>query len=204
MTSDSTSSSRRPSSSTNDELPSSSIDEPPSSLVEEEIQSNKDLPLLVPPPPSIDFLYDYDRLLARCLERLEQDRNQLILRCQTPITIPHAVLQLYPTRTTIVNWKVYIRLFRNLSRDSHLFQQYINEWYSCQSSLNTREQLSLEIRTTRGTFDGILRKFLDDYVTCLTCQTARTHLIKSNGNWRIECQLCGSQRTVKRLKWKHQ
>lgn len=206
LTSDSTGSSRRPSSSTNDEIPASPIDEQPPLQV---IQSNEDIPLLIPPPsppttPPIDYLYDYDRLLARCLERQEHDRTKLILRCQTQISIPHADLQLHQSRTTILNWKVYIRLFQNLSRDSHLFQQYINEWYSCQSSLNIREQLSLNIRTTQRTFDGILRKFLDDYVTCLTCQTAQTHLIKSNGHWRIECQLCGSQRTVKRLKWKQQ
>jgi translation initiation factor 2 subunit 2 len=127
----------------------------------------------------------------------------MILRCQTPISIPHADLIVGQSRTILMNWKSYVRLFRALTRDPHLFQQYINEYYSCQSSINQREQLTLNIRTTKTTFDNILKKFLDEYVTCLLCQTAQTHLIKSDGIWRIECQLCGSQRTVKRLRWKH-
>lgn len=152
---------------------------------------------------SIDLLYDYDRLLARCIERREHDRTEMILRCRTPISIPHADLSVGQSRTVLINWKSYTRLFHGLTRDPHLFQQYINEYYSCQSSINQREQLTFNIRTTKITFDNVLRKFLDEYVTCLICQTAQTHLIKSDGIWRIECQLCGGQRTVKRLKWKH-
>ena len=150
----------------------------------------------------VDLLYDYDRLLARCIERQERDRTEMLLRCQTPISIPHAVLLVGQSGTILFNWKVYTRLFHELKRDPHLFQQYINEYYSCQSLINQREQLTLNIRTTKVRFDNVLKKFLGDYVTCLICQTAQTHLIKSGGLWRIECQLCGTQRTVKRLRWK--
>ncbi|CAF1196380.1 unnamed protein product [Rotaria sp. Silwood1] len=152
---------------------------------------------------SIDLLYDYDRLLARCTEQHQRNRTEMISRCQIPISIPHADLIINQSRTIIINWKSYIRLFNSLKRDSYLFQQYINQYYSCQSLINQREQLILNIRTTKIIFDNVLRKFLDDYVTCLICQTAQTHLIKSDHIWRIECQLCGIQRIVKRLKWKH-
>lgn len=216
LTSDSSlSSSRRPSSNVEEVISPISINEQPQEEEEdkqevEEIIIENPLPILPPSPPSsittndsIDLLYDYDRLLARCTERRERDRTEMILRCQTPISIPHADIMVGQSRTIIINWKSYVRLFRALTRDSHLFQQYINEYYSCQSSINQREQLTLNIRTNKTTFDNVLKKFLDDYVTCLICQTAQTHLIKSDGMWRIECQLCGSQRMVKRLKCKH-
>jgi translation initiation factor 2 beta subunit (eIF-2beta)/eIF-5 len=210
LTSNSSVSSRHPSL-TIEDIISSPVDEQPQQEEEEEAErkiegENEQIIIKNDPSPSlspIDLLYDYDRLLARCIERREHDRTEMILRCQTPISIPHADLLVGQFRTIILNWKSYIRLFRALTRDPHLFQQYINEYYTCQSSINQREQLTLNIRTTKITFDNILRKFLDDYVTCLICQTAHTHLIKSDGIWRIECQLCGSQRTVKRLKWKH-
>lgn len=212
LTSNSSLSSRRPSSITDDILSPVAIEQAPP--VEEpednQIPHSEDLPSPSPvvgePSPAcpIDPLYDYDRLLARCLQRQEHDRPELILRCQTPISIPHADLVAGPSRTIVVNWKSYVRLFRGLSRDPHVFQQYINEHYACQSAINAREQLTLDVRTSKATFDNVLRKFLDDYVTCLICQTAQTHLIKSDGIWQIECQLCGSQRPVKRLKWKQQ
>jgi translation initiation factor 2 beta subunit (eIF-2beta)/eIF-5 len=209
LTSNSSVSSRHPSL-TIEDIISSPVDEQPQQEEEEAERKiegeNEQIIIKNDPSPSlspIDLLYDYDRLLARCIERREHDRTEMILRCQTPISIPHADLLVGQFRTIILNWKSYIRLFRALTRDPHLFQQYINEYYTCQSSINQREQLTLNIRTTKITFDNILRKFLDDYVTCLICQTAHTHLIKSDGIWRIECQLCGSQRTVKRLKWKH-
>jgi translation initiation factor 2 beta subunit (eIF-2beta)/eIF-5 len=200
-------SSRRPSS-TVGEIISSPVDEQPQEEEEEEeeekiILNNDNLSSSSPISKPIDLLYDYDRLLARCIERQEHDRPEMILRCQTPISIPHGDLIVGQSRTILVNWKAYIRLFRALTRDPHLFQQYINEHYTCQSTINQREQLTFNIRTTKTTFDNVLRKFLDEYVTCLLCQTAQTHLIKSDGIWRIECQLCGSQRTVKRLRWKH-
>jgi translation initiation factor 2 beta subunit (eIF-2beta)/eIF-5 len=200
-TSNSSLSSRRPSSSIED-----IISLPVSEQTQEEKEEINSIHHETPPPllPPIDLLYDYDLLLARCIKRQEHDRTEMILRCQTPVSIPHADLIVTQSRTIVMNWKSYIRLFRALTRDPHLFEQYINEYYSCQSSHNQREQLILNIRTTKLTFDHLLRKFLDDYVTCLICQTAQTHLIKSDGIWRIECQLCGSQRTVKRLKWKHQ
>jgi translation initiation factor 2 beta subunit (eIF-2beta)/eIF-5 len=152
---------------------------------------------------SIDLLYDYDRLLARCLERQEHYRNEMISRCQSPVTIPHADLIVGHSRSILNNWKSYTRLFHALNRDSQLFQQYINQYYGCHSSINQREQLTFNVRTTKTTFDNVLKIFLNEYVTCLACQKAQTHLIKSTGLWRIECQLCGSQRSVKRLKWKH-
>jgi translation initiation factor 2 beta subunit (eIF-2beta)/eIF-5 len=186
------------------------VDEQPKQEEEEKTPvNNENLPSssssTSPSPVSnpIDLLYDYDRLLSRCIQRQEHDRNEMMLRCQTPISIPHADLIVGQSYTILNNWKSYIRLFRALQRDPHLFQQYINEYYSCQSSVNQREQLTLNIRTTKTTFDNVLRKYLDEYVTCLKCQTAQTHLIKSDGIWRIECQLCGSQRMVKRLRWKH-
>ncbi|CAF5014339.1 unnamed protein product [Rotaria sp. Silwood1] len=188
--SSSSSSSSSPSSSPNPFLPtiSNSISEEPQSITDNS--------------KSIDLLYDYDRLLARCLERQKHDLSEMMSRCQTPITIPRADLIVGHSRSILVNWKSYTRLFRALNRDAQLFQQYINQYYACQSSINQREQLTFNVRTTRTTFDNILKLFLNEYVTCLACQKAETHLIKSTGLWRIECQLCGSQRSVKRLKWK--
>ena len=209
-------SSRRPSSSVEDVLSIPTIELPtPTDEVEGEIETNEHSD----PPSSTDqlqtssssspssssqtdLLYDYDQLLARCLKRQEHDRNAMISQNQTLITIPHADLILGHSRTVVNNWKSYIRLFRALNRDPHLFQQYVNEYYTCQSSINANEQLTFNIRTTKNTFDNLLKAFLNQYVTCLACQKAQTHLIKSTGLWRIDCQLCGSQRTVKRLRWK--
>jgi translation initiation factor 2 beta subunit (eIF-2beta)/eIF-5 len=207
LTSNSSLSSRRPSSIIEDIL-ASPVNEEPSLQQEEKdekkiIINNENFSSSSTVSNPIDLLYDYDRLLARCIKRQEHDRTEMILRCQTQISIPHADLIVGQSHTILINWKSYTRLFRALIRDPHLFQQYINEYYSCQSSINQREQLTLNIRTTKITFDNMLRKFLDEYVTCLICQTAQTHLIKLDGIWRIECQLCGSQRTVKRLRWKH-
>ncbi|UJR36619.1 hypothetical protein I4U23_029339 [Adineta vaga] len=163
--------------------------------------ASKQESLLADHSNSVDLLYDYDRLLARCLQRQEHDLTEMITLCQSPVTIPHADLIVGQSRSIVVNWKSYIRLSRALNRDPSLFQQYVSQHYGCQSSVNQREQLTFNTRTTRTTFDNVLKTYLDKYVTCLACQKARTHLIKSTGLWRIECQLCGSQRSVKRLRW---
>ncbi|CAF2624944.1 unnamed protein product [Rotaria sp. Silwood2] len=210
LVSNSLSSSRRTSSIIEDNIISLQVDEQPK-LIEEEIEEGKPinnsnenlpLPLISSESNSIDLLYDYDRLLVRCIEKYERDRTEIILHSQTQISIPHADLIVGQSRTIVINWKSYIRLFHSLKRDSHLFQQYIHQYYSCQSFINHREQLILNIRTTKTIFDNVLRKFLDKYVTCLICQTAQTYLIKLDRVWRIECQLCATQRIVKRLKWK--
>lgn len=208
-------SSRRPSSTTAEEVLSIPTIELPSPTDEDEVEipinEHSDPPSSIDEPQAsssssslsqTDLLYDYDQLLARCLKRQEHDRHAMISQCQTPITIPHADLILGHSRTILNNWKSYVRLFRALNRDPHLFQQYVNQYYTCQSSINQTEQLTFNIRTTKNTFDNLLKAFLNEYVTCYACQKAQTHLIKSTGLWRIDCQLCGSQRTVKRLRWK--
>jgi translation initiation factor 2 beta subunit (eIF-2beta)/eIF-5 len=203
-------SSRRPSSTAEETIIIPTIELSKPADQEEEVEENKGHENLPFPSPSNpieeqqepDLLYDYNRLLARCLERQEHHRNELISRCQTPVTIPHADLIVGHSRSIVNNWKSYTRLFRALNRDSQLFQQYINQYYACQSSINQREQLTFNVRTTKTTFDNLLQSFLHEYVTCLACQKAETHLIKSTGIWQIECQLCGSQRSVKRLRWK--
>lgn len=201
--SDTAASSRRPSLST-EELPSTPVIE--EKQIEEEIKSQENDKTTSPTEQiesnPVDTFYDYDYLLTRCLQRQEHDRNELISRCQSPVTIPHAELTIGHSRTVLNNWKSYIRLFRALNRESQLFQQYINQYFQCQASINQREQLTFNIRTTKTTIDNLLKQFLHEYVTCLACQKAQTHLIKSTGLWRIECQLCGSQRSVKRLRWK--
>ena len=159
--------------------------------------------IVVPAPsPPVDSLYDYTRLLARCTERQESYRNEMIIRSQAPVTIPHADLAVDRTRSVLRNWKSYVRLCRALNRDPQLFQQYVNQSYVCQSSINSREQMIFTVRTSKATFDNVLRTFLDEYVTCLECQKAQTHLIKTTSSWRVECQLCGSQRTAQRLRRK--
>ena len=180
---------------------SSSSSVPPESISKPDCEQK---PTIADSSNLLDLLYDYDRLLARCIERQEHDLTEMISRCQSPVTIPHADITVGQSRSILNNWKSYTRLFRALNRDPHLFQQYVNQYYGCQSSINQREQLTFNTRTTRTTFDNVLKKYLDEYVTCLACQKARTHLIKSTGLWRIECQLCGSQRSVKRLRWNRQ
>ena len=159
-------------------------------------------PLPSTTPTPIDVLYDYNHLLARCRERQERDRTEMIQRCQTPISIPHADLVVSRARSTLINWRAYVRLCRALNRSPQLFQNYVDQYFACQSTINPREQLTFDVRTNKTTFDNLLRTFLNDYVTCLTCQQAQTRLIKLVDSWRIECQLCGSQRTVKRLRRK--
>lgn len=151
-------------------------------------------------PIVVDTLNDYDRLIRRCYDRYENEHEEIYRRYQNPISIPHADLIVSSTRSILINWKTYVKLFRSLGRRANLFQKYVNQFYHCQTSINEREHFVLPLRTNQTNFDLVLRKYLDDYVTCLTCQTAQTHLIKYQGQWRIECRLCGCQRFVQRLK----
>lgn len=155
-----------------------------------------------PTTPPIDSLYDYDQLLHRCLVKQEHHRTEMVEQCQKPVTIPHADLRVGHSNSVLINWKSYLRLFRALNRDPQLFQQYISRVCSCQTSVNQREQLILNFRTSQGRFDQLLRSYLDEYVTCFECLKAQTNLIRTTKLWRIECQFCGSQRTVQRLRWK--
>ena len=192
-------------------IPDESIEEKDEDEVEvEELCSSEPEPVPAPPPslnvarpllpPIVDSLSDYERLLRRCYERHENEREEIYRRYQNPISIPHADLIVSSSRSTLINWRSYVKLFRSLRRRADLFQKYVNQVYHCQTLINERDHFILPLRTSQTNFDLILRKYLDDYVTCLTCQTAQTHLIRCQGQWRIECRLCGCQRRVERLK----
>ena len=180
-------------------------DEQPHPLpsVQDDRQEKKEAEQPESTPTVLDPLYDYDQLLQRCSKKQEHHRLEMLEQCQKPVTIPHADLSVSHSRTVLINWKSYTRLFRALNRDPQLFQQYLTQSYSCPTSINQREQLVLNVRTSQSRVDLLLRTFLNEFVTCFECQKAQTHLIRTTDLWRIECQVCGSQRTVTRLRWKH-
>ena len=185
------------------------IEEIPVTIKDEQIKldENSTPPISLPiveeiSVQSVDPLDDYDQLLTRCFEKNETNRNEMIQRLQTFVKIPHADLLVGQSCSLLTNWKSYVRLFRTLKRDPTLFQLFINQSYSCQSSINQHDEFILNIRTTRVTFDHFLQMFLDRYVTCLKCEKAETNLIKTRNLWFVECQFCGTQRIVERLRWK--
>lgn len=148
----------------------------------------------------LDFLYDYDRLLSRCLEKSEENREELVRRSQTAISIPRSDFSHRTSFSVLLNWKSYRRLLKNLSRSEKHFRIFVEQTFRCETKVNRRQQLLLPLRVKRMEFDRLLQNFLEQYVTCPQCRTAQTRLIKQNNDWKVECQICGVQTTVQRLK----
>jgi len=174
---------------------------PPITIVEAQPENETEKKI----KPNEDDLYNYEALLKRCMDKLDLDRPEMLIRQHTPVPIPHAHLIFGGRRTVLINWPSYQRLCKSLQRDIALFQQFVNESFDCQTSINKQHYLVLNVKTNVPHFDKILNKFLTEYVTCQQCRSANTHLMRLNGALMLlECQYCGCQRPVKKLKWKKQ
>ncbi|MCL7039872.1 hypothetical protein MKW94_006442 [Papaver nudicaule] len=63
-------------------------------------------------------------------------------------------------------------------------------------SLDGQQRLVVKGRFTSGNFERVLRKYVNEYVTCNGCKSPDTILSKENRLLFLTCQQCGSGRSV--------
>lgn len=67
-------------------------------------------------------------------------------------------------------------------------------------SVDGSERLVIKGRFQQKQIEGVLRRYITEYVTCKLCRSINTKLIKENRLYFVECNSCGSKRSVSSIK----
>ncbi|MED6192372.1 hypothetical protein PIB30_009450 [Stylosanthes scabra] len=122
--------------------------------------------------------YEYEELLGRVFNILRENNPELAGDRRRTVMRPPQVLREGTKKTVFVN-------FMDLCRTG---------------SLDGQQRLVVKGRFAPKNFEGILRRYINDYVICLGCKSPDTILSKENRLFFLRCEKCGSGRSVAPIK----
>ena len=66
--------------------------------------------------------------------------------------------------------------------------------------MDGNQRLVIKGRFQQKQIETVLKKYIVEYVTCKICKSAETLLSKENRLYFVQCQTCGSTRSVGAIK----
>jgi len=86
---------------------------------------------------------------------------------------------------------------KRLKRNADHIIQFLFAELGTYGSVDASGRLVIKGRFSSKQIENILRRYIQEYVSCKTCRSLNTELAKGeNRLWYITCQSCGSRRTV--------
>lgn len=67
-------------------------------------------------------------------------------------------------------------------------------------SVDGTQRLVIKGRFQAKQIEGVLRRYIKEYVSCKTCKSVNTRLTKENRLYFLDCNSCGSRRSVQSIK----
>jgi translation initiation factor 2 subunit 2 len=111
--------------------------------------------------------------------------------------VPPAVSREGSKKTAFSN---VMDIAKRLRRSSEHLLQYLFAELGTTGSLDGSQRLIIKGRFQQKQIENVLKKYIVEYVTCKTCKSADTLLTKENRLFFVQCESCGSTRTVTAIK----
>jgi putative translation initiation factor aIF-2 beta subunit len=103
----------------------------------------------------------------------------------------------WPTFSLTNLWSLAVhRMHRN---PEHVIQFLFAE-LGTSGSVDGAQRLIIKGRFQQKQIENVLRHYIVDYVTCKTCKSPDTILHKDNRLYFVQCEACGSSRSVTAIK----
>ena len=81
----------------------------------------------------------------------------------------------------------------------HLIQ-YLFAELGTTGSIDGAQRLLIKGRFQQKQIEIVLKRYIAEYVQCKTCRSPDTNLVKENRLFFLQCESCGSSRTVSAIK----
>ncbi|XP_026426975.1 eukaryotic translation initiation factor 2 subunit beta-like isoform X1 [Papaver somniferum] len=127
-------------------------------------------------------------LLGRFFYLLQENYPQVAAGDQTTMK-PVQVLQA-GERTVLVN---FMDLCKVMHREAEHVMEFLFAEMGISGSLDGQKRLVIEGKFAAKVIEGILEKYINEYVKCNDCNTHETDLLKEIS---VKCKLCGSEQSV--------
>jgi translation initiation factor 2 subunit 2 len=143
--------------------------------------------------------YTYEELVGRVFEILSEKNPELTATKKRILLRPPEVQKEGTKKTVFAN---FMELCRMMNRNSEHVQQFLLAELGTSGSLDGNSRLILKGRFQPKAFEVTLRRYITEYVLCLSCKSMDTLLDKDSAtrlNY-LRCQQCGASRTVATIK----
>ncbi|KAD0221952.1 hypothetical protein E3N88_44599 [Mikania micrantha] len=141
--------------------------------------------------------YTYDELLGRVFYILRENNPELAGDRRRTVMRPPQVLREGTKKTVFVN---FMDLCKSMHRQPDHVMTFLLAELGTSGSLDGQQRLVVKGRFAPKNFEGILRRYVNEYVICNGCKSSDTILSKENRLFFLRCEKCGSGRSVAQIK----
>lgn len=141
--------------------------------------------------------YHYHELLGRVFNILRENNPELAGDRRRTVLRPPEVLREGTKKTVFSN---FIDLCKTMHRQPEHVMTFLLAEMGTSGSLDGQQRLVIKGRFAPKNFEGILRRYINEYVICNGCKSPDTILVKENRLFFLRCEQCGSGRSVAPIK----
>ncbi|KAJ1676772.1 translation initiation factor eIF-2 beta subunit, partial [Spiromyces aspiralis] len=141
--------------------------------------------------------YHYSELLDRLYAELREHNPELAGEKRRFTIVPPQMVREGSKKSLFVNSR---DIASRLSRPLEHMTQFIYAELGTSGSTDDNGSLVIKGRFQQKQMETVLRKYIIEYVTCKTCKSGETDLVKENRITYVKCKICGSSRSVAAIK----
>ncbi|CAO1618430.1 unnamed protein product [Parajaminaea phylloscopi] len=141
--------------------------------------------------------YTYQELLGRFFNVLRAQNPALSGDKKKYTIVPPQVARDGSKKTSFAN---VIDICKRMHRQPDHVIQYLFAELGTVGSIDGSQRLIIKGRFQPKQIENVLRRYIVEYVTCKTCKSPNTLLLKENRIYFMKCAACGSQRSVSAIK----
>ncbi|KAJ3379487.1 hypothetical protein HDU84_006624 [Entophlyctis sp. JEL0112] len=145
-----------------------------------------------------DREYSYPELIARIFKIIRQNNPDLAGGEKKKYTlVPPQVVREGTKKSAFVN---VVDIARRMRREPDHLIQFLFAELGTSGSIDGAQRLVIKGRFQQKHIEVVLKRYIGEYVTCKTCRSGDTLLKKENRLFFLECQSCGSTKSVSAIK----
>ncbi|KAI9488363.1 domain found in IF2B/IF5-domain-containing protein [Zychaea mexicana] len=141
--------------------------------------------------------YTYDELLGRIFKILRQNNPELAGEKKRYTIVPPSIHREGNKKTIFAN---VADICKRLHRQPEHVIQFLFAELGTNGSVDGAQRLVIKGRWQQKQIENVLRRYIVEYVTCKTCKSPDTILSKDNRLYFVQCESCGSTRSVSAIK----
>ncbi|KAG0323064.1 hypothetical protein BGZ99_002958 [Dissophora globulifera] len=141
--------------------------------------------------------YTYAELLSRVFKILRQNNPELAGEKKRYTIVPPSVMRDGNKKTVFAN---VADICKRMHRQPEHVIQFLFAELGTSGSIDGSQRLVIKGRFQQKQIEAVLRRYIVEYVTCKTCKSPDTILTKENRLFFLQCEACGSTRSVSAIK----
>nr|XP_043622085.1 eukaryotic translation initiation factor 2 subunit beta-like [Erigeron canadensis]XP_043622086.1 eukaryotic translation initiation factor 2 subunit beta-like [Erigeron canadensis] len=144
-----------------------------------------------------DLDYEYEELISRAFNTLREINPRLAGDRRKTIMKPPYILREGTKKTVFVN---FTEICKSLHREPEHAMSFLLTELGTTGSIDGQQRLTIKGRFLPSSFERLLKRYCNNYVICNVCKSSETNITKENRLSFIQCDTCGSRRSVDPIK----